>query len=404
MSSNENDDPRPDEHDLRNMTTKITRSLSLSSTDSYVVVFTPTSTPPRSPSPTCATGVSDATLIAPSANHQKLGESFSSSLIVEPIPPREPPKYDDYLKDLPEKPMAKTEVETDINEQKEPFITEKNFSVASDVLEATSLVGLEKASQEAMQKPAHPPMPIADILEDFDFDAFLHDNEEVPLAGPPDMSSISPLTSRLTFVASTDLHDATSSRLSLPGETKPEVNSSLSSSILASPSDLSCTNVVSGNTVSRDDLIQFSNEPENKGKPLRLSDLAQYLKTCKLREDAQNDAETETSFSDELAKYVDKEGKDRFRCQVPGCRKLFKGEQFWKKHMVGKHQSIVDDIEKEEISLPDGMTDLVTQEGEDRFRCLADQCHELFKAEHFWKRHMLSKHQSLFEAINNEVR
>ncbi|KAI9676531.1 MAG: hypothetical protein M1817_000690 [Caeruleum heppii] len=43
------------------------------------------------------------------------------------------------------------------------------------------------------------------------------------------------------------------------------------------------------------------------------------------------------AMDEELAKYVKQEDESKFRCKVPECTKLFKGKDFWKKHVEKRH-------------------------------------------------------------------
>ncbi|KAF2204195.1 hypothetical protein GQ43DRAFT_438181 [Delitschia confertaspora ATCC 74209] len=43
------------------------------------------------------------------------------------------------------------------------------------------------------------------------------------------------------------------------------------------------------------------------------------------------------ALEDEFAKYVKQEDESKWRCKVPGCTKLFKGEHFWRKHVEKRH-------------------------------------------------------------------
>ncbi|MCJ1295394.1 hypothetical protein MMC34_006956 [Xylographa carneopallida] len=45
----------------------------------------------------------------------------------------------------------------------------------------------------------------------------------------------------------------------------------------------------------------------------------------------------EEGLDEELKKYVKQEDESKFRCKVPECTKLFKGEVFWKKHVEKRH-------------------------------------------------------------------
>lgn len=45
----------------------------------------------------------------------------------------------------------------------------------------------------------------------------------------------------------------------------------------------------------------------------------------------------EEGIDEELKKFVKQEDEAKFRCKVPECTKLFKGEVFWKKHVEKRH-------------------------------------------------------------------
>lgn len=45
----------------------------------------------------------------------------------------------------------------------------------------------------------------------------------------------------------------------------------------------------------------------------------------------------EEGLDEELRKFVKQEDESKFRCKVPECTKLFKGEQFWRKHVEKRH-------------------------------------------------------------------
>lgn len=46
----------------------------------------------------------------------------------------------------------------------------------------------------------------------------------------------------------------------------------------------------------------------------------------------------EEAVEDELAKYVKQEDEAKWRCKVPECTKLFKGQNFWRKHIEKRHE------------------------------------------------------------------
>lgn len=43
-------------------------------------------------------------------------------------------------------------------------------------------------------------------------------------------------------------------------------------------------------------------------------------------------------LDEELKKFVKQEDENKFRCKVPECTKLFKGENFWRKHVEKRHE------------------------------------------------------------------
>ena len=46
----------------------------------------------------------------------------------------------------------------------------------------------------------------------------------------------------------------------------------------------------------------------------------------------------EEGLNEELRKFVKQEDESKFRCKVPECTKLFKGEHFWRKHVEKRHE------------------------------------------------------------------
>ena len=46
----------------------------------------------------------------------------------------------------------------------------------------------------------------------------------------------------------------------------------------------------------------------------------------------------EEALDEELAKFVNQEDEAKFRCKVPECAKLFKAEHFWRKHVEKRHE------------------------------------------------------------------
>lgn len=54
----------------------------------------------------------------------------------------------------------------------------------------------------------------------------------------------------------------------------------------------------------------------------------------------------EEGLDEELKKHVKQEDEAKFRCKVPECTKLFKGEIFWRKHVEKRHPEWFDNIKK----------------------------------------------------------
>lgn len=55
----------------------------------------------------------------------------------------------------------------------------------------------------------------------------------------------------------------------------------------------------------------------------------------------------EEGLSEELKKFVKQEDEAKFRCKVPECTKLFKGENFWRKHVEKRHPEWYENIKKD---------------------------------------------------------
>lgn len=60
----------------------------------------------------------------------------------------------------------------------------------------------------------------------------------------------------------------------------------------------------------------------------------------------------EEVVDEELKKFVKQEDESKFRCKVPECTKLFKGESFWRKHVEKRHDEWYANIRKEVSRLP----------------------------------------------------
>lgn len=60
----------------------------------------------------------------------------------------------------------------------------------------------------------------------------------------------------------------------------------------------------------------------------------------------------EEGLDEELKKFVKQEDEAKFRCKVPECTKLFKGEVFWRKHVEKRHPEWFESIKKDVSSSP----------------------------------------------------
>lgn len=55
----------------------------------------------------------------------------------------------------------------------------------------------------------------------------------------------------------------------------------------------------------------------------------------------------EEAIEDEMARYVKQEDESKWRCKVPECTKLFKGQHFWRKHVEKRHPEWLEKLEKD---------------------------------------------------------
>ena len=53
------------------------------------------------------------------------------------------------------------------------------------------------------------------------------------------------------------------------------------------------------------------------------------------------------AVEEEVSNYVKQEDETRFRCKVPECVKLFKAENFWRKHVEKRHPEWFEKIKKD---------------------------------------------------------
>uniref|UniRef100_A0A093V228 Zinc finger protein n=1 Tax=Talaromyces marneffei PM1 TaxID=1077442 RepID=A0A093V228_TALMA len=57
--------------------------------------------------------------------------------------------------------------------------------------------------------------------------------------------------------------------------------------------------------------------------------------------------DVEQALAEELAKYVKQEDEFKFRCKVPECSKLFKADHFWRKHVEKRHEEWYQNIKND---------------------------------------------------------
>jgi uncharacterized C2H2 Zn-finger protein len=55
----------------------------------------------------------------------------------------------------------------------------------------------------------------------------------------------------------------------------------------------------------------------------------------------------EEAIEDELSRYVKQEDESKWRCKVPECTKLFKGQHFWQKHVEKRHPEWLEKLQKD---------------------------------------------------------
>ena len=62
----------------------------------------------------------------------------------------------------------------------------------------------------------------------------------------------------------------------------------------------------------------------------------------------------EEAIEDELIKYVKQEDEAKWRCKVPECTKLFKGQHFWRKHVEKRHTEWFEKLQQDVRIVPSG--------------------------------------------------
>ena len=54
----------------------------------------------------------------------------------------------------------------------------------------------------------------------------------------------------------------------------------------------------------------------------------------------------EEALEDELKRFVKQEDESKWRCKVPECTKLFKGDHFWRKHVEKRHTEWFEELKQ----------------------------------------------------------
>lgn len=71
----------------------------------------------------------------------------------------------------------------------------------------------------------------------------------------------------------------------------------------------------------------------------------------------------EEAMEDELARYVKQEDESKWRCKVPECTKLFKGQHFWRKHVEKRHPEWLEKVEKDVSVMSPMLTNMIADKG-----------------------------------------
>jgi uncharacterized C2H2 Zn-finger protein len=62
--------------------------------------------------------------------------------------------------------------------------------------------------------------------------------------------------------------------------------------------------------------------------------------------------QVDEALEEELVKNVKQEDESKFRCKVPDCNKLFKADHFWRKHVEKRHEDWYENIKNEVSEIP----------------------------------------------------
>lgn len=68
----------------------------------------------------------------------------------------------------------------------------------------------------------------------------------------------------------------------------------------------------------------------------------------------------EEALDEEMAKFVKQEDEAKYRCKVPECTKLFKAEHFWKKHVEKRHEDWYSALKKDVSLVTCELSDILT--------------------------------------------
>jgi hypothetical protein len=61
----------------------------------------------------------------------------------------------------------------------------------------------------------------------------------------------------------------------------------------------------------------------------------------------------EDGLEEELSKFVKQEDESKYRCKVPDCTKLFKGQVFWRKHVEKRHEEFYNKVKQDVSTRPE---------------------------------------------------
>jgi uncharacterized C2H2 Zn-finger protein len=121
------------------------------------------------------------------------------------------------------------------------------------------------------------------------------------------------------------------------------------------------------------------------------------------------DARTENGFEDEAVSPVEEKRPPKYHNKSD--QQLLRAFN-WVKTFEDKILQILEpeyvDLKKlggkpVEEALDEEMVKFVKQEDESKYRCKVPECTKLFKAEHFWKKHVEKRHEEWYNALKSDV-